>query len=93
MPTRQEVYDALDSERDYQKSLALGVGDAEEHKHSVEEFSLYIADYLAELQHSLSRVWRPLGLPNENELNILRKITALGVAAMEMHGAPKRVIS
>lgn len=90
MSTRADVYAAIDSERAYQLSRAQAVGDQEEHRHSIEEFSLYIADYLAELQHSLSRVWRPGGVPTIEELNTLRKITALGVAAMEMHGAPRR---
>lgn len=90
MATRANVYRALDGERDYQKSRANAVGDAEEHFHSLEEWAVYIEDYLAELKHSLSRVWRPGGNPTEAELNIMRKITAMGVAAMEQHGAPQR---
>jgi hypothetical protein len=90
MPTREEVYAALDSERAYQKSLANKVGDEKEHKHELESFTVYIQNYLNELTNSLSRVWRPEGIPTLAELNTLRKITALGVAAMEMHGAPKR---
>jgi hypothetical protein len=90
MPTRDEVYAALDGERHYQLFRANEIGDDEEHKHSLEEWTIYIQDYLDELTHSLSRVWRPDGLPIEAELNTLRKITAMGVAAMEQLGAPRR---
>lgn len=90
MATRQEVYSVLDGERAYQLSLAQKVGDATEYKHELESFTVYMQDYLNELTHSLSRNWRPEGIPTTNELNILRKITALGLAAMEQHGAPRR---
>jgi hypothetical protein len=90
MARRDEVYTAINGEREYQKSLALGIGDPEEHKHSLEEWTIYIQDYLDELTHSLSRVWRQNGLPTEAELNTLRKITTMGVAAMEQLGAPRR---
>ncbi len=91
MPTREEVYAALDSERNYQVSRAEAVSGegTGEHAHSVEEFVLYIDDYLTELKHQLSRTWTPTGEVPE-ALNTLRKVTALGVAAMEQHGAPKR---
>jgi len=90
MATRQEVYAAIDGERAYQASLANKVGDAEEHAHSLEEWTIYIQDYLNELTHSLARVWRQEGKPTEAELNTLRKITTMGVAAMEQLGAPRR---
>jgi len=90
MVSRTLVYAALNSERDYQRSRANAIGDAEEHRHSLEEWATYIEDYVAEMKHSLSRVWRQDGLPTKAELDTLRKITAMGVAAMEQHGAPQR---
>lgn len=90
MVSRADVYVALDGERAYQRSRALDIGDTEEHAHSLEEWTIYIQDYLDELTHSLSRVWRTDGLPIKAELDILRKITAMGVAAMEQLGAPRR---
>ena len=90
MPTRAEVYAAIDGERAYQLSRANDIGDTTEHVHSLEQWAVYIEDYLGELKLSLSRVWRPGGIPNTEELNTLRKITAMGVAAMEQLGAPRR---
>lgn len=94
MPSRQDVYAALDSERRYQQSRAeavSGVGSGE-HRHSVEEFVLYMDDYMTELKHQLSRTWTPTGSANDvpAALHTLRKVVALGVACMEQNGAPKR---
>lgn len=88
---RREVYEAIDSERRYQRSRAEAVSGSGsgEHLHSVEEFVLYMDDYLTELKHQLSRTWIPTGEVHA-ALNTLRKVTALGVAAMEQHGAPRR---
>lgn len=90
--TRAQVYAALNSERSFQKHLAerAGTPRGEERPHSVEEFSVYMSDYMRELQHQLSRVWTPSGAPSNVALATLRKITAMGVAAMEQHGAPLR---
>ena len=91
MPSREEVYSALDSERDYQQSRAAEAHPEhpEEHIHSVNDYVVYMDDYMNELKHQLSRIWVPEGQIPE-ALNTLRKITALGVAAMEQNGAPLR---
>lgn len=90
MASRKEVYTALDSERDYQDhriqtdgSTALG-----EHYHSPEEYLVYMQDYLNEALHTAARVWGPACKPAIME--IVRKVTALGVACMEHNGAPQR---
>lgn len=91
MASRKEVYKALDSERAYQRFRAETVSGegTGEHIHSVEEFVLYMDDYLRELKTQLSRTWTPDGqVPAA--LDTLRKITAMGVACMEQHGAPQR---
>ena len=92
--TRQQVYEAIDSERAYQVSRAESVSGAGtgEHEHSVEEYLIYMEDYLTELRHQVARTWTPSGNAAENVtvLDTLRKVTALGVACMEQHGAPRR---
>lgn len=89
MSTRQEVYAAVDSERDYQDSRIKNDGStAPDGKHSPEEYLVYMQDYLNEALHTASRVWGPKARPAIME--IVRKVTALGVAAMEANGAPQR---
>ncbi len=90
--SRTEVYEALDSERDYQENLAKQAGTpaGEVRPHSLEEFAYYIERYMRVLNEELSTVWTPDRKPTKAALNTLRKITALGVAAMEQHGALKR---
>jgi len=92
MSTRVEVYASLDSEREYQEQCAVRAGTVPGtvRPHSVEEFALYMEDYLHELRHQLSRNWTPDRKPTTQMLDTLRKVTALGVACMEQHGAPHR---
>ena len=89
---RENVYLALDSERNYQEMRAKesGTPENEVRPHSVEEFMYYMEDYLRELKTQLSRTWTPDRKAPKEALNTLRKVTALGVAAMEQHGAPRR---
>lgn len=91
MTTRQEVYAALDTELDYQLAMSIDAhGDpAEENGKKLEQFAYYMEDYLRELKTQLSRTWGPTAY--EAALHTTRKITALGVAAMVLHGAPKRM--
>jgi hypothetical protein len=87
--TRREVYQAIDGERNYQDRLILASGATlEDHYHSPEEYLLYMQDYLNEAIHTASRTWGPECAPAV--LNIVRKVTALGVACMEQNGAPQR---
>lgn len=85
---RADVYEAIDSERDYQNRQV-------EHNHldpaprkSIEEFTLYMEDYLAEMRTQLSRTWGPMAY--EKARHTLRKILALGVACAEQHPLPLR---
>jgi hypothetical protein len=88
--TRQEVYAALDTELDYQLAMSVKAhGDpAEEGRKKLEQFVLYMDDYLRELKTQLSRTWGPDAY--KLSLDTLRKVTAIGVAAMAVHGAPHR---
>ena len=96
MTERKEVYEALDSERDYQDvrwgdtlsgnnlpihSLQKG-GDR-----SVDEWILYIKGYSDDLVHLGSHF-----NDTPDKLEFVRKVGAMCVACMEQHGAPKRVI-
>lgn len=85
--TRTQVYVVLDGERDYQDSLA----DTSETdgQHSVEEFILYMEDYLHEARTVASRTWGPDA--KRRALDIIRKVTGLGVACMEQNGTVARV--
>lgn len=85
MTPRSEVYAALDTERDYQRKWE---GSTSKGQHSIEEFLVYIEDYVNQAKHRATR-----GFAQDTRaelLNDLRKITALGVAAMEQHGASVR---
>lgn len=95
MTTRQEVYAAIDSEREYQETMW---GDSLSNERapdptkgenggdrSLDEFTLYIIGYANELGDLASHY-----VGAEEQLNIIRKIAGLSVACMEQHGAPKR---
>lgn len=80
---RVAAYAAIDSERDYQSERwkdAPNGGDA-----SLHEFALYISHHSAELRSTASR-----GFDSQNTLDQVRKVAALAVAALELHGAPHR---
>lgn len=90
--SREEVFDVLSAERDYQqmlRSIADGTPIKTEEYKSIEQLLLYMEDYLQEARHIISRTWGTEG--DQKALHAVRKITALGVAAMEMHGALRRV--
>lgn len=88
MPTRQQVYEAIDSERALQMQMIFASTRKPVEVKPLESFALYMEDYQREMRETLSRVWGPKSY--EIALNTLRKIVALGVAAMEIHGAPHR---
>ncbi len=83
MANRDEVYVALDSERDYQEYVF-----SEESYHTdrtLDEFILYIQQYAAEAGALTTH-------GDEKEaLNVVRKVGALCVGCMEKHGAPLRI--
>ena len=82
------VFDAIASERAYQVrrwGLRQWNGVFEEKKHSVGEFLVYIQDYLTEAFHAASREDG-----DDNTLESLRKVVAIGVACFEQHGVPMR---
>jgi len=88
MSTREEVYKAIDSERDYQESRWNKDTTVSENIHSFEDWIMYMEDYLAEAKHLLSREARQDADPQC--CNIMRKVVSMGVNALEQHGAPHR---
>lgn len=88
MPLRTEVYKAIDSEREYQDSRWNPETTTNGGRHSLEEWFTYMEDYIREAQHVLSRFNAQTA--QKGALDIMRKVTTLGVAAMEQHGAPLR---
>ena len=88
MTPRSEVYRVIDGERDYQDSLIPT--SSCEGRHTVAEFLLYMDDYLREAKTVASRTWGETADPKT--LDIIRKITALGVVCMEQNGVVERKI-
>ncbi len=92
--TRREVYAAIDGERAYQTKW-----DTTESQglHEPAAFILFMEHYLAHARmlestiengnNGTDREGKPTG---EGSLDFVRKVTALGVACMEQHGAPER---
>lgn len=79
MPSRTEVFEALDEERRYQELRWPG------HKHTPTEFLVYIQHYVT---NAMARATNENG--EHGALDAIRKIGALAVAAMEENGAPRR---
>jgi hypothetical protein len=87
--TRDEVYEALNSERAYQAVRWSEATTESGGRHdTVPEWIMYMEDYLAEAKHIMSREGEPEC--TQKALHIMRKVTALGVACMENLGAPRR---
>ena len=76
---RSEVYKLIDGERDYQDNKRPCVGIKEDSDHSVGDWILFMEHLLdqAKLAH--------YDLDDDAALEIIRKVTAVGVACMETH--------
>lgn len=88
---RQDVYEVIDGERAYQATRWNPTTTTTGGKHSVAEWLLYMKDYCDEALHHMARNGEPGA--SEFALNSVRKVTALGVACMEQHGAPARKVA
>lgn len=91
MPTRVEVYMALDTERNYQESRWNDSTTTSGGRHSLEEWVLYMDNYLTQAKEQLSRNAKQVADPLA--LATIRKVTAMGVACMEQLGAPNREVT
>lgn len=87
--SRQEVMLAVADEREYQEKLkAAAPGGANAHEHELAAYVLFMENYLNRAKKIIAEDWSAQSA--ERTLHELRKVTALGVAAMEAHGAPVR---
>ncbi len=86
MPTRDQVYAAVDSERDYQDE---GQGNARRHAGMPE---MTPGEYLLCMEKCLQDARDAWYKPDGGQacLPFIRKVAALGVHAMELYGAPWR---
>ena len=78
---RKKVYELIDGERTYQDSRWNSETTASGGLHNPEEWVMYMSDYLAEASHILSRESVNTAYPKAME--IIRKVTTMGVCAME----------
>ncbi len=85
MTSREEVYAAIDSERDYQAKWDSAESGG---KHEVAAWILYMEHYLQQARELESTA--AAEDVREKVLSKIRCVAALGVACMEQHGAPKR---
>jgi len=87
---RQKIYEAIDSERNYQNMRWNVNTTTSQNMHTFEEWFVYIEDYVNEAKHVLSRTPR-----QEADLiasDIMRKVAAMAVCCMEEHGVENRKI-
>jgi len=81
--SRKDVYEAIDSERDYQDRLSADRTDGREHA---------VGEYLTMLRHYLNKAdeaWT-MNAGDLAALEQMRKIAGIAVRCMEDWGAPKR---
>ena len=82
MATRADVYNAINGERNYQD--AKWGGPEQDKLRSVGDFLIYMSQYIVRAKRTYTE-------GNEKAaLEEIRKVTALGVVCMEVHGAPER---
>lgn len=85
MLDREDVYIAIDTERDYQQERWGNNPHRQADDRQIDEFALYIARYTARLVEVATTAEN-----DTDKLDVVRKIAALCVACMEQHGAPQR---
>lgn len=87
--TRKEVYEVVDTERDFQETLWNNLNKEISNPSS---FILWMEEYLAKARALASKVDERKGTDGCTQImEVIRKVTALGVACMEVNDAPKRV--
>ena len=88
--TRKEVYEIIDSERDFQKywdkkRASDSIDLPNDKDKAVETWILWMEEYLAK-----ARMLATKSLDKKEALANIRNVVALGVACMEYRGAEKR---
>ena len=90
MPSRNEVYAAVDSEREYQEYVvepSLAGQDQGLTEHTIGDELVLMKVYLDRAMSAAAS--RPT---KETALDFVRKIVGVGVRCMENHGAPPRMV-
>lgn len=82
MPTRADVYQAIDTEREYQNNLERNTVRDQRPLEQLALIEVAIAD--------MKREW--YALPGQPRMDYMRKIAGVAVRCMEEHGAPHRVV-
>jgi len=98
MATREEVFEAINGERDYQASKWFAIDEStlmqgsqpHDHQHTVSEWLMFIEDYVDEAKRVYSREAEPAA--TDFVLHTLRKIAGLACAAMEENGVLTREV-
>jgi hypothetical protein len=86
---RTDVYKRIDGERDYQDATWVARRTAD----GTPDEDKPVAEWINYIEYHLSRAKeRVYHLDTEGALAEIRKVTALGVRTMEIHGAPERII-
>lgn len=86
---RQQVYQSIDTERDYQEKMIANP----QRPDMIED--LHVGDTLAAIQYNLQLatvLWYQGSAPHSGATEYLRKIAALCVQAGERYGMPSRVV-
>jgi len=87
--SRQEVYAAIDSEREYQDRIwRLQEDPSFANELTIGEFVLLVQAYVDKARIT----WVDEPKPETETLHIMRKIAGIAVNCMEQHGAPHREI-
>lgn len=86
--TRDEAFDVVDGELDYQEERWNSSTTPTEGQHTVAEFCLYMEHYLQEARKFLSTQGEPKA--SEDGLDFIRKVTAMGVNCMMQNGYVRR---
>lgn len=85
---RSEVYNRIDQERAYQhkrwEEYRTGIDKSDAEK-DVATWIIYMEKHIAEAKENL------YSLHEHHALSSIRKVVALGVACMEIHGCPERI--
>jgi uncharacterized protein YgfB (UPF0149 family) len=86
---RAEVYKNIDLEREYQDLK----WDQRRGEDEVADKDKAVAEWLNYMEHHLSAAkTKVYNLNKEEALEQIRKVVALGVCALEIHGCPERLI-
>jgi len=86
--TKQEAYQVIDTERDYQEKLWNNLN---KEINNPSSFILWVEEYLSKARTLASTKDERVGTEGNKEImDVLRKVTALGVACIEINRALKR---